>query len=211
MLHYRVSRPQWVDLGRLVIAGDLLTLTTPKESMLGPVGKDFHWAKSGLCWRDAHTPKPLTHCSLMTSISFGIIDLVQHWFTRVNELTHWGWVTHICVSTTCQHCFRWWPAAWLAPSHYLNQYWNVVNWTLRNKLQWNLNQNSYLFIQGNAFKNIGRKLAAILSRPQCAKDIKKSVHSWPQQCTFFNRCILMLNSVRPDDTIWRHRTWSPLV
>ena len=25
-----------------------------------------------------------------------------------------------------------------APSHYLNQWWNIVNWTLGNKLQWNL-------------------------------------------------------------------------
>ena len=30
---------------------------------------------------------------------------------------------------------------WSAPSHYLNQWWNIVNWTLRNKLQWNLNRN----------------------------------------------------------------------
>ena len=35
------------------------------------------------------------------------------------------------------------------PSHYLNQYWNIVNWTLENKLQWNLNKNSYIFIQEN--------------------------------------------------------------
>ena len=26
----------------------------------------------------------------------------------------------------------------MAPSHYLNQCWNIVNWTLGNKLQWNL-------------------------------------------------------------------------
>ena len=34
-----------------------------------------------------------------------------------------------------------------APSHYLNQYWNIVNWTLGNKLQWNLNQNSNISIK----------------------------------------------------------------
>ena len=127
MSHYRVTRPQWVNLGRLVIAGDLLTLTTPKESMLGPVGKDFHCARPGLCWRDAHTPKLLTHYGLMTYISFTFIDLVQCWFTRANELTHWGWVKYICVSTTCQHCFRWWLAACLAPSHHLFQCCHVVN------------------------------------------------------------------------------------
>ena len=32
------------------------------------------------------------------------------------------------------------------PSHYLNQYWVVVYWTLKNKLQWKFNQNTKLFI-----------------------------------------------------------------
>ena len=53
-------------------------------------------------------------------------------------------------------------------SYYLNQCWNIVNWTLRNKLQWNINQNSYIFIQGNASENVG-KLADILSQSQCVK------------------------------------------
>ena len=48
---------------------------------------------------------------------------------------------------------------WLAPSHYLNQCWNIVNWTLRNKLQWNCNRNSYIFIQENACENIVLKMA----------------------------------------------------
>ena len=51
--------------------------------------------------------------------------------------------------------------------HCLNQCLNVVNWTLRNKLQWNLNPNSYIFNQENAFKYIVGKMVAILSRPQC--------------------------------------------
>ena len=29
---------------------------------------------------------------------------------------------------------------------------HIVNWSLRNKLQWNFNQNSYVFIQENAFE-----------------------------------------------------------
>ena len=39
------------------------------------------------------------------------------------------------------------------PSHYLNQCWRIVNWALRNKIQWNIN----------------RKMAAILSWPQRVK------------------------------------------
>ena len=41
-----------------------------------------------------------------------------------------------------------------APSHYLNQCSLIVNWTPRNKLQWNLNQNPIIFIQENAFENV---------------------------------------------------------
>ena len=36
---------------------------------------------------------------------------------------------------------------------------------LRNKLQWNFNRNLYIFIQENAYENVGKKLA-ILTRPQ---------------------------------------------
>ena len=32
-----------------------------------------------------------------------------------------------------------------APSNYLNQCWNIVNWTLRHKLQWNCKGNSHIF------------------------------------------------------------------
>ena len=51
-------------------------------------------------------------------------------------------------------------------SHYLKQCWNIVNWTLGNKFQWNLNENLYIFILEGAFENV-MKLAAILSRSQC--------------------------------------------
>ena len=37
------------------------------------------------------------------------------------------------------------------PSHYLNQCWCIVNWNLRNKLKWNFNQNTILFIHENAY------------------------------------------------------------
>ena len=57
----------------------------------------------------------------------------------------------------------------MAPSCYLNQCWNIVHWTLRNKLHGNRNRNSYIFIQEYAFKNVCCKIAAILSWPQCVK------------------------------------------
>ena len=46
------------------------------------------------------------------------------------------------------------------------EYWTL---RLRNKLQWNLNRNSYIFGQENAFENVVSKMVAILSRPLCVK------------------------------------------
>ena len=68
---------------------------------------------------------------------------------------------------TNHHWFRKWLVAWLAPSHYLNQCWNIINWTLGNKLQWNLNRKLNMFIQENAFEkcrlwNGGHFVSAIM-------------------------------------------------
>ena len=54
--------------------------------------------------------------------------------------------------------------AYSAPSHYLNQCWIIVNWTLRNKLQWHFNQNTKLYIHKNASENTVCEMAVILSR-----------------------------------------------
>ena len=57
------------------------------------------------------------------------------------------------------------------------QYWNtsyqykccnIVNSKLRNKFQWNLKRNAYIYIQENPFENVC-EMAAILSLPQCVK------------------------------------------
>ena len=58
--------------------------------------------------------------------------------------------------------------------------WNIVNWTFRNKLQWNFIQNSHIFVEENAFEtgqNDGH-----LSQPQCSKGVlcymRKYWHGW---------------------------------
>ena len=71
---------------------------------------------------------------------------------------------HICVSELGQHWFRKWHGACSAPSHSLNQCCLVVNWTFRNKRQWNLIQNTKLFIHENAFENVACETADVLSR-----------------------------------------------
>ena len=62
--------------------------------------------------------------------------------------------------------------------HYLNQWWNVVNWTQRNKFHLNFNRSSNLFIQENAFQHVVCKMAAILSRPQCFKKTFDLLFLW---------------------------------
>ena len=44
---------------------------------------------------------------------------------------------------------------------------DIVNSKLRSKLQWNIKQNSYIFIQENAFENVICEMVPILSRPEC--------------------------------------------
>ena len=52
----------------------------------------------------------------------------------------------------------------IGANHYLNQCWEIVNWTLKNKIHWNLNSNTNIFIHENAFENIVCEIAAILSK-----------------------------------------------
>ena len=80
------------------------------------------------------------------------------------DLTHLPLAPHICVNESGQHWFRQWLVAYSVPSHYLNQCWVIVNWTLRNKFQWNCYQNTKLFIHENVSENIICEMAAILSR-----------------------------------------------
>ena len=63
-------------------------------------------------------------------------------------------VTYICVSKLGHIWFRQWLVARLDTSHYLNQWWFIVSHIPGNKLQWKLNQNRKLLVQGNAFENI---------------------------------------------------------
>ena len=82
----------------------------------------------------------------------------------ISLLTHWGWATHICISKLIVMGSD---NGLSAPSHYLNHCWNIVNWNLRNNLQWKIKRNSYILIEGNVFQNVVWKMVAILSQPQC--------------------------------------------
>ena len=81
------------------------------------------------------------------------------------------WIRSALVQIMACHLFSTKP-------YNLNQYWVIVNWTLRNKLQWNFNQNTKFFIHKNASGNVC-KMAAVLSRGRRVK----SFQQWILNCT----------------------------
>ena len=99
----------------------------------------------------------MTRCKLVcVEWSFRYADwsgVKKMFFKIINKLRSRWLLHHFCYVSNDRH--------------YLNQCWNIVNWTLGNKLQWNLNWNWYIFIQDNAFENVICEMASILSRPQC--------------------------------------------
>ena len=87
-------------------------------------------------------------------------------FIIINQyvISHLPLVPHICISESGQHWFRLWLVAYSVPSHYLNQCWIIVNWTLRDTIRWNFSQKSNFFIRENVLENVICEVAAILSR-----------------------------------------------
>ena len=112
------------------------------------------------------------------------------------------------------------------PSHHLNQCWNIVNWNLRNKIQWNLKWNSYISIQENAFENVTCKMAAFLFglnvltychfckmvaflfRPQCSNIVTFQniihIHSMNSLCQYIQMsfCCFPIQRVFYEFIVW---------
>ena len=95
------------------------------------------------------------------------------------------------------------PWSYLAPSHYLNQCWFIVNWTLGTKLKWSFNKNTKLFFNENASENIVCEMAVILSRGRWVNEVIVSNFLWLSQST-----ILSMHSL----FIWHYSKWPiPLI
>ena len=79
--------------------------------------------------------------------------------------THWGWVRPICIGKLTIIGSD----NGLSPHRRQAIIWTnagiLLIWPLE-KIMWNFNPNSYIFIQENAFENVVWKMAAILSQPQ---------------------------------------------
>ena len=84
----------------------------------------------------------LFHIVFYVTISISFDEALA--FVRRLYIIHWDRVTHICVNKQGHHWFRLLVVVWPAPSHYLNQCWNIVDWTIGNKFQWNFIRNDKL-------------------------------------------------------------------
>ena len=87
-----------------------------------------------------------------------------HRWTPITKLIDWGRVTQIFVSN--HHLFKW-LVAWSTASNYLNQCWNIVNWTHRNTFRWNTNHIFSFKKTHLKMRNDVCEITDILSRPQC--------------------------------------------
>ena len=87
----------------------------------------------------------------------------------IKSLTHWGRVTHICVSKLTIIGSD----NGLSPDRRQAIIWTNAGILLIRivGLQWNLKQNSCIFIKKNAFENVVCEIASILSRSQCVKPL----------------------------------------
>ena len=174
------------------------------EVQLCSCSKTFHIQNSGLFLNELKFSFDSTETSGAWCISNLLLENLKFFKTDYIQLTHWGRLTHICVSKLTIIGSD----NGLLPGRRQAIIWTnagiFVNWTLRNKLQWNFNRNSSIFIQENRFENVIWKMAAILSQPQCVKEKSFAqifLPSW--------QCYLTLPSGWLG--LWGFLWWAPLL
>ena len=109
----------------------------------------------------------------------------NHFHISQGPMSKWHCAKHVSVinslrpsdASMCQQTKQHWSDNGLLPGWH-----QAIIWTNagilsihRNKLQWNLKRNLYIFIQENAVENVVCQTAAILSRLQC---VKLKVENW---------------------------------
>ena len=109
---------------------------------------------------------------------------------------------HICICKTDHHWLRYWLVACSAPSHYLNQWWHIVNLCLENTPQWYLYQNTTTYIQENELFSSFRLF------PQRPSTIKYDNYFSSGQITSTQNCIPreLHNIGYHTESIWAQRS-----
>ena len=90
------------------------------------------------------------------------VSVAEFWNWWLPPSPHLWWVMHICFSKYSDSGLA--PSVCSAPSHYLNQWWFVADWSFVHKFQWNWNEKKTIMVQGVPFENVFRKISVILFR-----------------------------------------------
>ena len=100
--------------------------------------------------------------------------LLKSWYSHLSsifgllDVTHCPPLTQILqihVNDLGTHWLRQSLVACSAPSHYLNQFWYIINWTIRDTFQWKFNQCTKTLI-----KKMHLKMALAKFPPFCLRD-----------------------------------------
>ena len=118
---------------------------------------------------------------------------------------------HICVSKLALICSD----IGLAHCYYQSQCWDIVNFTLRDKLQWKVYCNTYIilsyylisFVEENAFEIYVCKMADILFRPQCVKMHTVKCLLFDPIINVLKKCLLPYQWFCHNQNIWVHEVF----
>ena len=116
-------------------------------------------------------------------------DLIQTSAQCIFPLTRWGPVAYIGYHSTDCHLDKWLSTC-LVPSHYLNQWWLNVIYTIGNKFQWSLIRNTNIPIQENAFENNVCENVVHFVSARCVKRKLSCIHPgscFPRHHTAYDR------------------------
>ena len=112
---------------------------------------------------------------------------------NTNRSTEAEWRTRVSVNSIPDICLNKGFLAWSTPGHYLIQCWNIINWTHRNKFQWNSDRNSYNFIKKRNSKCCLRGVGHFVSAPVLYWSFLRGIHRSQRPVTrsfdvFFDLC-----------------------
>ena len=114
-----------------------------------------HWLDAYTKWSLQLWSKNIVHCLDLQNIN---VLVQERWNSSVLAM-------ELCLSCTNPSiqpiCFV---TIW-APSHYLKLWCLIVNWNTRNKLHWNLNQNTTISIRKNVFGIMACKMTNHILNP----------------------------------------------
>ena len=121
--------------------------------------------------KHTYDPKSFKENLVLNLYCYYLLSLKKYGFITIKPLSepmHLTSVIHWGVSFATFHLkLPYFQFIAYMPS---NAFWNIVNFTLSNKLQWNFNQNSHTYNQQNPFENVVWEMVAILSQPQYVND-----------------------------------------